>query len=632
MPGAVTAQVDVYAPLPRVWDAELSPDGRWLATGCTPRGAREICVIDLNGEVATRLIVQPDEGSILGFYWPSNDYLVYWVETFVDNTYGSQGQQYTLTRAVSWSAATGQVSLLLSDIGNVTGLDRVTSSMVQSPDRIAMELTLDFGDQERTGSRLARGESVRSVVYEVDLETGELDDILHRSMTSTYGYHLDESGEILLQVIYEQDSGVYTLQSGPDGSRGEVFSGQYFSELPYIHGRVGDSDLIAIRFPDHGLQLLDPSTGERTAFEIDGQAVTGGLRRDRRSNRIVSAGLRTAPDGIHFFDETLQARYNALREILAEDAMSIISWSEDYNRIVVRATDQGQPSYYYLLDWSEGTLSMLEEEYLLPEGTRAGERDYYTYAASDGLEIGAWLTMPPGRTLEDGPFPLLVMPHGGPRAHDTGAFDWWAAYYASQGYLVMQPNFRGSTGYGREFIDAGDGGFGTRMIDDMIDGARAVQAEGYARDGAYCAVGASYGGYASLMMALRDPDNVACLVAVSPVTAPFAFMGEDIENRLFVRWWEEYMGSRFSDRDYRDEITPARRAGELRLPMMVLHGDEDTTVPIDQMERLERAMDGRRNATFVVLEGEDHYLGNTAVRQALLSQSGAFLAEHLPVQ
>lgn len=222
------------------------------------------------------------------------------------------------------------------------------------------------------------------------------------------------------------------------------------------------------------------------------------------------------------------------------------------------------------------------------------------------------------------------MPHGGPQSRDTGEYDWWASFYASQGYAVLQPNFRGSSGYGHEFVEAGYGGFGTRMIDDMIDGVHYLQNAGIANSGRYCAAGASYGGYAALMLALRDPENVACVISFAGVTDPFAIMESSSALNTELRYWEQYTGSRYGSPAEQAVITPVERAGEYRAPLLILHGNQDTTVPFGQFRLLRDAMANRSNARFVEMDGADHYPGNPDARASLLRESQVFLEQCFP--
>ena len=629
-PGA--AQVETYAPLPRVWHAGLSPDGSLLATGCSPRGQREICIYDLTGAEQTRLIASPEGGRITGFYWPSDDYLIYWVDSFQTlNTNTSALREFTSTRAISYSVERGTTAILLGDYASVTGLHEVTSSLVGRDDRVAMELTLVVDQRARAGSRFGDRRTAETVAYEVSLEDGDLIRPLETSQSSVIQFVLDAQGNAVLEIRYDDNRGDYSIhRTGRD--RGEVFSANYLAALPRIYGFSDGGSAIAIHFPETGLRRLDIATGDISIYEVDGQALSGAAPIvDRVSRNVVGFAYRNDLPYQVFVDTQLAGLQAELEQILSETSVVIAAWSSDRSKLVVEARDIGVPANYYLLDLTTGALGLLDVELALSDDRPAGRRERVTFTASDGLEIDGWLTSP-ATTEAAGLPPLIVMPHGGPQSEDGGEFDWWAAHYASLGYAVLQPNFRGSSGRGSDFVEAGHGGFGTRMIDDVIEGAHALQAEGRVQPGPYCAVGGSYGGYAALMAALRDPEGVACVVSYAGVTHPFALLERGAGRSSTVRYWEAYMGSRFEDAAYRNSITPVLRAGEIGQPLLMLHGDEDTTVDYDQMVAMRRAMNGRADAHFVTLEGESHYLDTQASREILLRESGSFLSRHLPVE
>jgi dienelactone hydrolase len=631
--GSSMAQIESYAALERIWDAEISPDGNHLATGCSPRNALEICIYDLSGATPARVIPAPDGGRITGFFWPSPDYLVYWVSSY-QTIHVSDGLQHLdVERALSFSLETGSTSILLAEIGNVTGLRDISSVMVNHDDRVAMELTLLQSAQTSARSRLSRGGGFATAVYEVSLETGELLEIRQRATDSTIGYRLDMAGDPVLDIRLDADSGDYSINRVEGRRRQPIFEGNYGARRPSVFGLTDDGQAVAIRLPDGNLHRLNIATGEMTPYQANGVDITTeALIIDRYAGEVVGVRYTADMPVQVFMDEELAGLHAELKTILTETTVLIAAWTPDRMKMVVIGMDPGQPENYYLLDLATGGLGLLDTAASFADGQGAGERIAFDYEASDGLEIRAYLTLPPGHDDNSATPPLVVMPHGGPQARDDGRYDWWAAYYASLGYAVLQPNFRGSAGYGIEFTQAGHGEFGGRMIQDSIDGARHLQAEGLVRDGEYCVVGASYGGYAALMAGLMDPANVGCVVSFAGVTNPFSFLVNRSEFPILTQYWEEYIGDRFGDPVLRDSITPAARAAELGMPILMIHGDEDTTVPVDQMRLMRNGLAQNQDVGFVFLEGEDHYLGSVAARTRLLQESGDFLQQHLPVE
>ncbi|WP_417480954.1 alpha/beta fold hydrolase [Maricaulis sp.] len=622
--GPALAQVETYAAMPRIWAADLSPDGTHLATGCSPRGVREICIYDLAGGAAPVVIPAPDGGEMSAFDWPGNAYLIYYIDSVQTLPTQDGLRTMTLTQPVSYSLATGRSEPLMVN-------SRLVSPMVGAEGRVAMEITFALDTRAGSGSRIGGRDDSGTVVYEMNLENGRRVRRMEVSDGSTIGYLLNPEGEVVLDVRRFDETGQYSVHR-PDGAQSPaIYSGIFPATQPRVYGVMDNGEAVVIRIPGSGLRRLDIATGALSAFDVGGEDVSQmAAIVDYYASEVV--GFRYTDDLPRqiFIDPDLASLHAELKQILTEDSVTITTWTPDRTKLVVEGRDAGQPANFYLLDLNTGGLGLLDVETVLPEGQAPSSREYLEFTASDGLEIPAYLTLPPGFAEGDAPPALIVMPHGGPRARDTAEYDWWAAFYAAHGYAVFQPNFRGSTGYGEAFERAGYGGFGSRMIDDIIEGAHHLQETGRARPGQYCVIGGSYGGYAALMTALRDRDNVACAVSFAGVTDPFAFLGNRTRWQTTLRYWEQYMGDRFGDRDDQATITPVARADELTLPLLVLHGEDDTTVPFGQLRLLRNAMEGRDNVQFVTLPDADHYLGTPEARTVLLRESQAFLDANFP--
>ncbi|WP_339742640.1 alpha/beta fold hydrolase [uncultured Maricaulis sp.] len=621
-PGA--AQVETYAAMPRIWSADISPDGSHLATGCSPRGLREICIYDLESGAAPIVIPAPEGGRMTGFSWPSDSYLVYYV-TSVQTLPTREGlRTWTLNQPIAYSVATGRSEMLM--VGS-----NMVSPLIGDDDRIAVQITYALDTRARTGSRIESRDDFGTVVYEMNLQNGRRVRRLHVSTDSAFDYVMNQAGEAVLEARFVDETGQYTINRSGRGSHEAIYSGIFNGEIPAIYGLADGGRATAVRIPGLGLRRLDIASGEVSRFDVGDVDVS--LMDPIVDDYAMDVVGFTYVDDLRrqiFTNPELAAVHAELRQILTEDSITITAWNRDWTKLVVVGEDSGQPANIYLLDLTSGGLGLLDVETVLPEGQAPSPRNRFDYTASDGLAIEAYVTLPPGQTQADGPFPLIVMPHGGPQARDTAGYGWWSSFYASLGYAVLQPNFRGSDGYGYDFLEAGYGGFGTRMIDDIIDGAHALQQSGLARPGAYCASGWSYGGYAALMVALRDPENVACAISFAGVTDPFAILESRNSLEISVRYWEQFMGDRYGNRAQQGTITPAERAADFRAPLLIMHGELDTTVPYGQFRLMYNAMEGRSNARFVTLPGEDHYLSNPQARATVLRESQAFLDENFP--
>ena len=625
--------LDDFAALPTAWAAEISPDGSRLALGCSPRGLREVCVFNLNEGGRPQLIPAPDGARITRLYWASPTHLLIGISQFERQTTSDAIEDVEYRRLIAWNAATGGTAMLLSEFrGGADSLTDVSSILSGDDDRIAMQVTMNVsGQAEETGTRVGRARSsdFATVVFEVDLNSGRSRGEIHpRSRESVIDHVMTAEGETLADVLYDEDSDRYRIRRHGRGGQTLYDAEHAWNDRPVIHGTIDDGAALAIYFNGgRGLSRLDLTSGDITAFG-DGLADADAVI-DTYSGALVGfSGVDDLPV-MEVADEELAGLQTALANALPEESVILQSWTPDRQRIIVAARDRGRPTTYYLFDRAAGQVSVIATEVDAFQAAELPSRRRIDYTARDGMEIPAYVTLPTGARFQDGPFPLIVMPHGGPYARDTAEYDWWAAAYASLGYVVLQPNFRGSSGHERAHFEAGFGEFGHAMIEDMIDGADLLIADAVAEDGGYCVAGASYGGYAAMMMAIEDP-RVACVISFAGVADPFALLATGRGSASFTEWWERYMGSRFQAEPAHAEITPRDRAGESEAPILLIHGAEDVTVqPVQSRWMAEAAGD---RARLIELEGENHYLGSTVARQALLNESAAFLAEHLPVE
>jgi dipeptidyl aminopeptidase/acylaminoacyl peptidase len=288
------------------------------------------------------------------------------------------------------------------------------------------------------------------------------------------------------------------------------------------------------------------------------------------------------------------------------------------------------PPMYYLVDFAAKKADIIGEQYPALANATLGEVRMMTYEARDGAEVPAYLTLPPGSTGKN--LPLVMLPHGGPEARDDYAFDWFAQFLASRGYAVLQPQFRGSTGFGEAWRKAGYRQWGLLMQDDVTDGVKALVEQGVADAKRVCIVGLSYGGYAALAGAAFTPDVYRCAVSINgvsdlPVMLSYenAHTGEESDT---VAYWKSHIGSS-NDRAV-IEKSPSRAANQVKAPVLLLHSVNDTVVPVTQAEIMQRALKSfDRRVTFVQLAGDDHYLSQGATRLQVLKETEKFLQASL---
>jgi dipeptidyl aminopeptidase/acylaminoacyl peptidase len=257
-------------------------------------------------------------------------------------------------------------------------------------------------------------------------------------------------------------------------------------------------------------------------------------------------------------------------------------------------------------------------------GRQLSEVKAVSYPAADGTQIPAYLTLPPGVTEARG-LPALVLPHGGPASRDEWGFDWLAQYFAQRGFAVLQPNFRGSSGYGSQwFTDNGFRGWKT-SIGDVCDAGRWLVAQGIAAPAKLAVLGWSYGGYAALQSNVLDANLFKAVIAVAPVT-DLAQLKQQAVGFTNERLVARFIGSGA----HIEEGSPARNARAFKAPVLLFHGDNDFSVDVAQSRLMDKALRaGGKSSELVVYPGREHGLLDAAVRADLLRKSEAFLRAQL---
>lgn len=349
---------------------------------------------------------------------------------------------------------------------------------------------------------------------------------------------------------------------------------------------------------------------------------------------IVSGGERPTYE---WLDPQLAGVHGSLSRLFKGRDVLLTGWSKDRTRFVLRVTAPDQPAVWHLYDKARKEISPLGEEYPELKDQPMGQTRWLTYKARDGLEIPAYLTLPPGAPASGGKLPLVVLPHGGPAARDRFDFDWWVQFLASRGYAVLQPQYRGSSGFGDAFRKAGEREWGAKIQADLLDGIASLGAEGVIDPARVCIAGASFGGYSALAGATLNPDAYRCAVSVNGVADLPQMLSETVtaygqESNSF-RYWRSVIGSTASDPTALTSISPARRVTKATPPVLLVWGERDTTVLPAQSERMRDALRAAgRPVETVVLEKDDHYLSSSAARTRMLEATEQFLAKHLPVK
>jgi len=340
--------------------------------------------------------------------------------------------------------------------------------------------------------------------------------------------------------------------------------------------------------------------------------------------RLVAASYITDRPHLEFFDRRIADLHARLARTLPGKLITIFDedWSQRY--YLVHASSDQDSGSYYRFDTAQNVLLSISSAYPTLKDRQLLPMREIRYAARDGVEVPAYLTLP--AAAGPGPKkPAVVLPHGGPSSRDYWSYDFLVQYLAASGYVVLQSNYRGSDGYGAEWLGAGGFRNWRVAIGDIVDGAEYLAREGIADPERICAVGWSYGGYAALMSAIEQPQRFRCVVSIAGVTDPLAlgfnsrrFVG-GLAAQTFIGVGDDIAGG-----------SPVERAAELAPPVLLVHGERDLNVPFSQSDALARALGrAKKSVQFVEYEFAQHDIEPERYRIDMLTRIGEFLAKNL---
>ncbi|MBV6415601.1 MAG: hypothetical protein CMLOHMNK_00113 [Steroidobacteraceae bacterium] len=621
--------IDLYARLPAIEDIAVAPDGRHIALACDRAGRRAACVYEFDAiDKPPAYFGTRDDQRLTRIRWAGPEWLLLDVNVTEDLTNVTNNVRLmSFARTFAIDTRTRAATQLLKNAGAAyaQNLTRVVAMNPATPDEIWMAATYSacngcFG------------------LFRVDLRTG-IGKLENDGTNATYAYLVDGQGVLRARADYDWRQRRDLIYRVDTGHLTKIFD-QATPGLTAnsVGGLVRGTGTVAIgNYNEAGYYvpwLLDLATSQVRQADVSLRDTDiDDWIPDGTSSSIVGFVYATGDRRQEFFDPQLEHWRKTLASALPGKSVWFHSWSRDRSVIGLSAAGPGEPAMFYIFDAGRKALSPVG-----PARPELTDRPVATthavrFAARDGLAIEAYLLLPPGKSAKDGPFPLLLFPHGGPLARDDARFDWWAAYFAQRGYAVLKPNFRGSYGYGRAFRDKGRNELGGAMIDDIIDGAKDLISRGVADKDRICAMGARFGGYAALMIPVRDAALLRCVIAVNPVTDPSGYISEVVKatgtRSLELDFWSDYMGDRFRDAADKIAISPLRSAAAIKVPVL-LQSTLDSTVLIGQSRALKSRLDKLGTpAQLVEFGGDDRTLNSAAARRTLLTGIDAFLQASL---
>jgi dipeptidyl aminopeptidase/acylaminoacyl peptidase len=597
----------------------LSPDGTQFAVIKPVDGRNAVVVYSVTDKNMKPKMFQDTTWNILNVRWASNDRFLVTVKTQAPFI----GDLRTWYRTISLSTKGGEPLALFQD-SNSSPFNLgtfVTAIDLDDPNHVFMPFQTLPGH-------------MRDDLYRVDVNSGQRE-LAEKDYGSTYQWIADGHGHVLGRIGYdavgqrqrvfaktETWNEVAEITLGTDG---------VIENLGITPDDKGFVFLQADRSDMRGLMRLDLAPGATVSeFYFDPSFDVAGTIRDEWSGEVLGAVVVTDKPEDRYFNAHRKALQASLEKASPGLVVHIVSVDKAADEAIVMTEGPKNPPTYYIVNLADGAVYRIASAYPGLSPGDLGEMKPYPYTARDGLKIPAYLTLPPDRSARE--LPTIVMPHGGPDARDAIGFDWWAQFLANRGYAVLQPNYRGSSGYGRAFTKAGALQWGLKMQDDISDGVKQMIADGIADPKRICIVGASYGGYAALAGATLSPDLYACAVSVAGISDLRTLLSWEVpwghafdENFLRSR-----LGLRYADEKRLEQTSPLLHVDQVRCPILLMHGKNDTTVPVEQSQDMRKALTrAGKTVKYVQFDSDDHYFTLAATRIQMLTELERFLSANI---
>jgi dipeptidyl aminopeptidase/acylaminoacyl peptidase len=471
-------------------------------------------------------------------------------------------------------------------------------------------------------------------VYRVDVRTGE-QTLVASNPGNVANWVTDHAGKLRVAVASDGVNNTVLYRATEADAFKPIISTDFRTDVSPLFFDFDNRGLYAVSNRGRDLKALvrvnpDSPDGETVVYAHPTVDV-GSAGYSRRRQVLTQADYQEDKAGRQVFDPATAALYRKLEQRLPgyEVVLQSLTLAED--RAVVAAYNDRTQGARYLYDVASDTLTKLAEiNPALPERQMAAMTPV-RYTARDGLVIPGYLTLPPGKAAKN--LACVINPHGGPWARDGWGFNPEVQFLANRGYCVLQMNFRGSTGFGRKFWEAGFGQWGLSMQDDITDGAQWLVKQGIADPNRLGIYGGSYGGYATLAGVTYTPDLYAAAVDYVGVANMFTFM------KAIPPYWEPFRQQMYAmvgnpddpkDRERLAATSPVLHAERIKTPLLVAQGAKDPRVNKGESDQMVEALKKRGvDVQYLVKDNEGHGFHNEENRFEFYTAMEAFLGQHL---
>lgn len=610
---------EIFFGNPEYAGAQISPDGRFISFIKPYQGTMNIWVKGINEPFdAARPLTADTSRPIRSYFWSRDGHFILYVQD-------KGGDENFNVYAISPTEkpATGSDIPKARNITEATGVRAIIYSLPESdPDAIYVGLNI----RDKAWHDL----------YKIKISTGERT-LIRENRDRYQAMIFDNKDRLRLAVRSAQNGDTEILKLLDDGTAVKFYSCDVFEtcnplrfhkddKRVYIETNKGETDLTE-------LALLDTDTGAVTKVESDplGKVDLGNVSFSDISKQIVAVTYFDEKPRVYFKDKAFERSYNTIKKRLGDREINFQSSTRDESKWIVATTSDVDPGTVWLFDRKSGNLHTLYQVREKLDRKVLSSMTAIRYKSSDGLEIPAYLTIPKGTNGKN--LPLIVFPHGGPWARDFWGYNTFAQFLANRGYAVLQPNFRGSTGYGKKFLNAGNNEWGQKMQDDITWGVRYLVEQGIADPKRVGIMGGSYGGYATLAGVTFTPDLYSAAVAI---VAP-----SNLKTLLesVPPYWEaartifyKRMGNPNTAEglEQMKRQSPLTYADRIKTPLMVVQGANDPRVNKRESDQIVAALSSRNYPVeYLVAPDEGHGFARPVNNMAMIAAAEKFLAKHL---
>ncbi len=604
---------------PEIAGAQISPDGKFIAFLKPYKDTRNVWVkkVDEPFEKA-KLLTNRTDRPIPGFFWSRDGKYI----LFVQDKGGDENYNVYAVNPNDAAANGAEVP----PARNITDAQKVRAEIVSVPKSEPDAMYVGLNDRDPAWHDL----------YKVKISTGERT-LIRKNSDRIGNVIFDNAGKMRLAVRTTEKGDTEIMRIDGDQSTKIYSCGIFESCAPvrfnkdntkvYMQTNKGDdTDLVK-------LVLFDPATGKEELVESDPMKRVdfGGAAFSDITNELIFTSYDDEKTRIYWKDKGYEADYKLIKKQLGEREISLDSSTSDEQIWLITSYSDTDPGTKWMFNRKTKNLKTLYQAREKLNRADLAPMTAIRYKSSDGLEIPAYLTLPKGVPAKN--LPLIVFPHGGPWARDSWGFDSFAQFFANRGYAVLSPNFRGSTGYGKKFLNAGNKQWGDKMQDDLTWGVKYLVANGTADPKKVGIMGGSYGGYATLAGVTFTPDLYSAAVA---------YVAPSNLNTLLETippYWEalritfyERMGNPNTPegKAQLNRQSPLNSADKIKTPLLVVQGANDPRVNKRESDQIVIALRDRNYPVeYIVAPDEGHGFARPVNNMAMLAKAEKFLAKYL---